>query len=179
MYCVFIFITGIGLFNVISAIFVESTMAAATASRNRKFHERLQDNNLWESRACTLITCFMEYCDKPVDQLDNVALGEQLTTMFHDEVGPDIFDEWVQDDRVSKALDDLDIAPEDRAYLFGILDCDNSGNMFVTEIIDGIKRLRGEPRRSDIITVDLMVRVIQSHCSVLVAGMEKITAKLA
>merc|ERR1712113_1283932 len=36
-----------------------------------------------------------------------------------------------------------------------------SGTVAIHELVDGLRRLRGEPRRSDIVKVDLMVRSMQ------------------
>merc|ERR1712232_813483 len=47
VYCVFVFVTVIGLFNVISAIFVETTMAAAMSLVNERKMNRLRDVDLW------------------------------------------------------------------------------------------------------------------------------------
>merc|ERR1712061_118271 len=57
-----------------------------------------------------------------------------------------------------QALNDLDIESHDHKYLADILDPDNNGSIRIVEFIDGLKRLRGEPRRSDIVAVDLMIR---------------------
>merc|ERR1712232_1534584 len=59
------------------------------------------------------------------------------------------------------ALLNLDICEEDHEHLHDILDPDNGGTIGVLDLLDGLARLRGEPRRSDIITIDLMVRSLQ------------------
>merc|ERR1712008_578891 len=66
-----------------------------------------------------------------------------------------------QDQSATHALTELDIDPEDHKYLSDILDPDNSGTIGILELVDGLKRLRGEPRRSDTIAIDLMVRSLQ------------------
>lgn len=189
LYCAFVFVVGIGLFNVISAIFVESTMNAAQASELAKKHERITDQHLWATRVTTLLLAFMEYCgmsveaakfdvnnDGKLDSDELVGYKKAMSCMIDCEIGPETFAEWVVDERVVSSLKDLDINPDDNAYLFDILDCDNTGSIFVNEVIDGLTRLRGEPRRSDIITIDLMVRSIQTQCTELIRGMEKLTS---
>jgi hypothetical protein len=193
IYCIFVFIVGIGLFNVISAIFVESTMTAALQGELNKKTERLQNEKLWATRVTTLILTLMEYSGKgdavdftKFDSDNNGQLDDKeremyrrgLQALIDEEVKPDVFDLWVVDPRVARALLDLDINPDDNAHLFDILDCDNTGDLFVSEVIDGLQRLRGEPRRSDIITIDLMVRSIQDQCKSLIESMEKVTSRL-
>merc|ERR1719330_1047871 len=48
-YCLFVFSFTIGVFNVISAIFVESTMAAAMALEQGRKQSRLQDPVRWST----------------------------------------------------------------------------------------------------------------------------------
>jgi len=73
-----------------------------------------------------------------------------------------LFDRVIEaDGNAQEALEELDIQKTDHRYLSDILDPDNSSTIGVFELIDGLQRLRGDPRRSDIIAVDLMVRSIQ------------------
>merc|ERR1719326_1255304 len=95
--------------------------------------------------------------------------------MTDQEINSELFAKWIADDRVKRALDELDINPDDHEKLFDILDSDNTGAMFVNEVLDGIARLRGEPRRSDIVCVDLMVRSIQKQCQYACEGVSKLS----
>merc|ERR1712151_182707 len=73
--------------------------------------------------------------------------------------------ECMQTPEARSALSNLDISQEDQQNLDDILDPDNGGTIGVLDLMDGVARLRGEPRRSDIISVDLMVRVVQQSLS--------------
>lgn len=172
LYCSLMFLVTVGLFNVISAIFVESTMQAAQQLVLAQKQIRLDDTKLWKENVSTLMKCFMDHCD--LEPEDTADVKNQLEKMMAYPLEPDLFGEWIKDERVIYALKQLDIEPDDHAYLFDILDCDNSGQLFVVEVIDGISRLRGESRRSDIITIDLMIRSIQSQCDSLVKGMNQL-----
>merc|ERR1712050_96165 len=68
----------------------------------------------------------------------------------------------LQDPDVQRIMDDLDIPP-DRAHLFDVLDADNSGEVMTTEFVNGLLKLRGEPRRSDGVATWLAVRALQSQ----------------
>merc|ERR1712129_202871 len=76
-----------------------------------------------------------------------------------------------QNEQARHALIELDIDPEDHKYLSDILDPDNSGTIGVLELVDGLQRLRGEPRRSDTIAIDLMVRSLQEKVDDIWRGM--------
>merc|ERR1712008_574960 len=62
-----------------------------------------------------------------------------------------------------RALTDLDIEPQDCMSLSDTLDPDKSGEIEVIELIQGVSRLRGPSRRSDIVAVDLMTRSMQAR----------------
>merc|ERR1712232_1190652 len=79
----------------------------------------------------------------------------------------------VTDHVAVQALNALDIDAQDHKYLSDILDPDKSGSITVLEFVRGLKRLRGEPRRSDIVTVDLMMRSLHEKIDVVVERMKK------
>merc|ERR1719265_1277264 len=68
-----------------------------------------------------------------------------------------------EDPQVKVALEELDIEADDHKRLGDILDPDHSGTIGVPELINGLQRLRGVPRRSDVVTVDLQVRSLQER----------------
>mmetsp|Transcript_62292 Transcript_62292/g.157429 ORF Transcript_62292/g.157429 Transcript_62292/m.157429 type:complete len:394 (-) Transcript_62292:112-1293(-) len=157
-YCLFVFGVTIGIFNVISAIFVESTMAAALSLQSSKKQQRLQDEKLWNSRITQLIRNLVE-----VSQHHKLTgkLSAEVEDIVQVDFPGSVLDEAVKLPAVQEALDDLDIDPADHRYLSDFLDPDNGGSVGVIDFIDGIRRLRGDPRRSDIVSIDLMVRSIQ------------------
>eukprot|EP00928_Gymnodinium_smaydae_P002827 TRINITY_DN11030_c0_g1_i1.p1 TRINITY_DN11030_c0_g1~~TRINITY_DN11030_c0_g1_i1.p1 ORF type:complete len:696 (-),score=123.33 TRINITY_DN11030_c0_g1_i1:132-2219(-) len=139
--CLVMFIVTIGLFNVISAIFVESTMVAAMSLQQEKRSQRLNDETLWAMQVGVLVQTMLEYNG-------NISPGEDLGAIMGVLESVDVaecrFDQWVRDQKVIAALNSLDILPDDHKYLFDILDNDNTGSIKVTQLVDGLKRLRGE-----------------------------------
>jgi len=91
-----------------------------------------------------------------------VPLSEQFREIRKFAYDAKSIDAWVKDPYVIHALDELDIDRQDHARLSDILDPQNDGQIPVLDLIDGIRRLRGFPRRSDIITIDLMIREAQN-----------------
>jgi len=161
-YCLFVFTVSIGLFNVISAIFVESTMVAAMALETTKRKARLQDEHRWNSRITALVRRIMDV--SPEHSIPG-RMSEAVAEIHDIRVQRSVIDEVVKDEAAIQALNDLDIDPEDHAYLSDILDPDNGGTIEICELVDGLRRLRGEPRRSDIVSVDLMIRALQKAVS--------------
>eukprot|EP00929_Paragymnodinium_shiwhaense_P010773 TRINITY_DN11573_c0_g1_i1.p1 TRINITY_DN11573_c0_g1~~TRINITY_DN11573_c0_g1_i1.p1 ORF type:complete len:706 (-),score=129.34 TRINITY_DN11573_c0_g1_i1:968-3013(-) len=159
LYFVFMFSMSIGLFNVISAIFVDATLAAATAMRFRQKKARIKDDDLWATRITILVRKLAEYEDlHPPNDGSLVDIVEQIYAM---DVKTDTMRSVAADPEVMRALDDLEIDPEDHEHLAVILDPDQGGSIAIIELIDGIKCLRGDPKRSDTVQTHLMLRSLR------------------
>lgn len=173
-FCVFLFFMVIGLFNVISAIFVESTLSAATDIATRRKQERLDDEVLWSVNVVEILRALVDLSPEKVSEVywdddprDQSEVLLQLHFSRHD------VDAAAKQEEVISALGRLDIDPQDNRYLSDILDPSNRGEISTLELVDGLKRLRGEPRRSDIVTVDLMVRSIQEKVTDIMRWLEQ------
>eukprot|EP00930_Biecheleria_cincta_P035771 TRINITY_DN24588_c0_g1_i1.p1 TRINITY_DN24588_c0_g1~~TRINITY_DN24588_c0_g1_i1.p1 ORF type:complete len:626 (+),score=104.29 TRINITY_DN24588_c0_g1_i1:24-1880(+) len=157
-YVMFIFISSIVLFNVISAMFVESTMVAAQELRDERRRLRMQDKLLEYSRVSIFIRRILHYSP---DHREPKMLSEAVEEIVHAEVSREIIDHVVKDPEAKQALEDLDISVLDHGRLSDIFDPDNGGTVNVMDIAQGIRRLRGEARQSDIVCIDLMIRSMQ------------------
>lgn len=160
IYSLFIFVVTLGLFNVISAMFVERTMEAASALQRQKKRERLLDEHLLYTRVAAIMRRILELSP---EHTPPERMSEHLDELLSAEVPCAIIEAMVRDPIAKAALDDLDILPSDRARLADIFDPDNGGTVTLIDIATGLRRLRGDPRRSDIICVDLMIRSIQEN----------------
>mmetsp|Transcript_134896 Transcript_134896/g.269167 ORF Transcript_134896/g.269167 Transcript_134896/m.269167 type:complete len:599 (+) Transcript_134896:111-1907(+) len=169
----FIFVVMIGLFNVISAIFVESTLNAAAQIAAKKETERLLDKTHFSRHFLKLLACILEQLwgehDEDLQALtDGRCTRDILDRVMSVEYLREDFEALVEKNwRAQHALVDLDIDKQDWRYLSDILDPDNSGTIGIFELLDGLQRLRGSPRRSDVIAVDLMLRSVQQKMDIM------------
>jgi len=167
VYSCFVFVVVIGLFNVISAIFVENTLSSASEISSKKRREKLEDPERWAVNVCELLQALLKDSHPELPDLNGLEEGdcdELLYDIQQAEFSKEVLHRIVRSDpKAKEALNKLDIDPCDHAFLPDILDPQNDGFITVLELLDGVKRLRGEPRRSDIITVDLMVRSLQQR----------------
>mmetsp|Transcript_53022 Transcript_53022/g.87899 ORF Transcript_53022/g.87899 Transcript_53022/m.87899 type:complete len:153 (+) Transcript_53022:66-524(+) len=86
--------------------------------------------------------------------MEDILVDEDLPREVVDDV-------CKHDEETKEALNKLYIDPGDREKLADILDPDHSGSIGFLELVNGLQRLRGLPRRSDIVTIDLMLRSVQ------------------
>eukprot|EP00929_Paragymnodinium_shiwhaense_P005552 TRINITY_DN10770_c0_g4_i1.p1 TRINITY_DN10770_c0_g4~~TRINITY_DN10770_c0_g4_i1.p1 ORF type:complete len:699 (-),score=111.64 TRINITY_DN10770_c0_g4_i1:322-2418(-) len=159
-YCLFAFVMSIGMFNVISAIFVQSTMTAASALKNKRKKERLQDDELWASRIYVIVRKLLDY-SYPWSHEES-SLSALIDSVYDMSVESSHLELVVADPAVKAALEELDIDPEDNGTLADVLDVDQTGDIALIELLQGLRRLRGNPRRSDIVAVDLTCRSMQN-----------------
>jgi len=160
-YCFTVTFMTFGLFNVIVAIYVENIVTAAKFNSRQSKRKRLLDKDYFNDKCLELLRIVYEVqkrsgaepsgadvCITP-ELLEQLFLKEDFTTILHD----------------------LDIADEDMIDLFETLDVNANGEVDMEELIIGLARLRGEFRRSDIIGVSLICRLMQE-------GMAELDAKL-
>eukprot|EP00928_Gymnodinium_smaydae_P000084 TRINITY_DN10036_c0_g1_i3.p1 TRINITY_DN10036_c0_g1~~TRINITY_DN10036_c0_g1_i3.p1 ORF type:complete len:619 (+),score=131.22 TRINITY_DN10036_c0_g1_i3:101-1858(+) len=179
-YTAFTFFITIGLFNIISAIFVDSTMSAAASLAFKKHQERLSNFDLWSSAVHIILRRLLELNPHHFE-MRGLNLSENMSGLLTVEFTREEIEAAIQDGAIEEALKELDIEPQDNRFLHDILDPDHNGNIGVLELINGLQRLRGAPRRSDVVTVDLMVRSMQEKIDELLFKVDRISgdARLA
>jgi hypothetical protein len=155
IYCITMVLMTFGLFNVIVAIYVENTVQAAKHNELALKHQRLQDDKVFRDKIRELLDLL--YMLKNKGKEGRMAIQDLMKM----EISPDFFIEICSNQRFQDILHELDVAEEDQLDLFDTLDVDGGGTIDLEELILGIHKLRGDPRRADIISVALMVKCLQ------------------
>eukprot|EP00929_Paragymnodinium_shiwhaense_P020593 TRINITY_DN13679_c0_g2_i2.p1 TRINITY_DN13679_c0_g2~~TRINITY_DN13679_c0_g2_i2.p1 ORF type:complete len:378 (+),score=70.61 TRINITY_DN13679_c0_g2_i2:420-1553(+) len=159
IYSGYMFVVTIGCFNVIGAIMVESTREACAASHAKQLQQRLEDHDLWATHMTYLLQQLLNLSGQEVEAQD---LSPETIREFCDEdLDSGYLDQLIKLPAAVKALVELDIHVEDHEVLSDILDPDHGGTFTMIEFMDGLKRLRGDPKRSDIVNIDFMLRAVQ------------------
>mmetsp|Transcript_12851 Transcript_12851/g.40356 ORF Transcript_12851/g.40356 Transcript_12851/m.40356 type:complete len:817 (-) Transcript_12851:81-2531(-) len=181
-----VFVT-FGLFNLIVAIYIESTMNAAKMTEEKGKMQRKRESIRIAHLTRQLLKKFCAAQSLFLDKLTLDSTTREVRkmlrcSMFDDvddiaiPVSKEMFLLVIQDSGVQKLMDDLDIPP-DRASLFDILDADGSGGLEVTELIQGLLRVRGEAKKSDVIGSLLAVRAVQNMLRQQSALLEALSAQ--
>merc|ERR1711920_11789 len=158
LYCVVSLFMTFGLFNVIVAIYIENTMAAAKFNDEHQKRQRLLDKQMFTEKATQLVE-FIWRVNTPDASSGRKAMTLNEVSLI--DLTPDFFEELRKYTEFQDILRDLDIADEDQLDLFDTLDVDGGGTIDLEELITGIAKLRGGARRSDIVGVGLVVRSVQ------------------
>mmetsp|Transcript_52212 Transcript_52212/g.122159 ORF Transcript_52212/g.122159 Transcript_52212/m.122159 type:complete len:666 (-) Transcript_52212:58-2055(-) len=164
IYVAVMLIVTLGLFNLIVAIFVDTVLAdAKKQERERKLH-RLKDRSRQRDFTAQLLEMLL---DRTME--DHILKGETidphegLERITHMSVNKDSFTEFLKDPEVHLILDELDVPEEERLDIFEVLDANGNGTLQLEELIHGVIRLRGDPKRSDVIQVLLVIRSLQEE----------------
>lgn len=88
-------------------------------------------------------------------------MSDSVDAIYDADITREVISQMGKDAEIQSSLSALDIDYEDHDTLSDVLDPDQGGSIAVIELIEGIERLRGEPRRSDMVTLDLMLRSVQ------------------
>jgi hypothetical protein len=158
-----------GLFNVIIAIYVENTVAAAKCNEMKIKEIRLHDERMFKEKALEMALIIHSF-------KEGVAVGEMesesldLDNLYSIEITHDEFLEICNDRAFCDVLSELDISHADQKDLFDTLDVDRGGTLDLTELIGGIAKLRGDAKKSDVVGVILSVR----HVTLVLDQMSRI-----
>jgi len=160
-----------GIFNLIMATFVDNAISAARRNEVTRMKSRLLDTDRQTQKTSQLVHKLWKRQQEnlPEDERSSRFEGISVVNCL---IEKDVFEETLNDMEVQHLLEDLDIAEEDRMGLFDVLDADGGGTLQLFELITGVLKLRGEPRRSDIVQVGLIVRCLQEKLDGYVMSME-------
>ncbi|CAE7724722.1 Cacna1c [Symbiodinium pilosum] len=74
-------------------------------------------------------------------------------------------------------MDDLDLPP-DRANLFEVIDADGSGTMDVTELVQGMLKIRGDVKKSDTVATLLATKALQEMVTEMRNTLSELEARM-
>jgi len=163
-----------GFCNVITSIFVENTHMSAKQTEVFAKRQRLLDQRLLAQKSTLLARLAVELWYQFSNSGQNGrrgSLGIQRSSPTPEQIQesasnmritPEFFAVLSKNDNFQQILSDLDVSDEDQLDLFETLDANNSGCLDLEELIVGIAKLRGDARRADVVTVNLLLRHVQA-----------------
>eukprot|EP00927_Polykrikos_kofoidii_P017842 TRINITY_DN18182_c0_g1_i1.p1 TRINITY_DN18182_c0_g1~~TRINITY_DN18182_c0_g1_i1.p1 ORF type:complete len:646 (+),score=92.83 TRINITY_DN18182_c0_g1_i1:149-2086(+) len=165
LYMVLLMFMTFGLFNVIIAIYVENTVAAAKFNSMVTKRVRLKNKQWFQEQAKLLINLvWQKHCERncphkasEIHRLDDLhSQGREVV------ITRDFFEALTDDPDFGDILLNMDISDENQLDLFETLDVDDNGSIDLGELINGLCKLRGDARRSDVISMSLVLRSLSN-----------------
>eukprot|EP00928_Gymnodinium_smaydae_P089779 TRINITY_DN73691_c0_g1_i1.p1 TRINITY_DN73691_c0_g1~~TRINITY_DN73691_c0_g1_i1.p1 ORF type:complete len:655 (+),score=95.85 TRINITY_DN73691_c0_g1_i1:64-1965(+) len=168
-----------GLFNIITAIYVENLVDAAKSNESLVRRRRLNDEKLTVVSLSRLThACWKAYCHAN-GMSEESAECPDLDKAAEIEISEPLFQRIMEDRQVNAILDGLDVANADRVGLFEVLDADGSGTLHMDEILNGLMKLRGDARRSDAVVCSLILRDVQKSLRRFFAEFDEVSGPLS
>jgi len=169
--------TTIGLFNVIIAVYVDNVQEAAKANASKALNRRLSDQDKYNAIVVKLTRVAVQQVmvakrasrasvGQTLEHSNTLMQAERdtlLASLDKVEMTREVFETFVKTPEVQDMLDEMDLYQENRMSLFDVLDSDGGGSLSLPEILNGFTMLRGDPRRTDVVSVWLMLRAVQEH----------------
>lgn len=177
-----------GLFNLIMAIFVENTIDNAKRNDTRRRRARQDEHMCVAQKLQEVIAMFCKETSRVSDEDDEdqprsrwkstvgwiqkylatkdsasesaTHLGSAVVNLSL-QVSHEDFHKVFQRKDVQQMLDDLDICASSRHMLFEILDANCNGTLEVSELVQGLLKLRGTDSKGDTVAALLAVRSMQ------------------
>lgn len=170
-YCIFLWVTIAGVFNLVSATFVQQ--AIGHAQFDEAFQNRLravEDQNalyhikdliilLWKldkSMKRRLSIASQDFAREGYFKDPVTILEEAKDITIYEE----LYDALVQSEEGRRVFSNLGIQGDIEEF-FEILDADASGELDLAELIEGIFRLRGDAKKSDLVSLSYSIRAFQ------------------
>lgn len=172
-YVISYMLVAMGIFNVILAVYVDITMKAAKENEAVTAEQYARESIRVARTTRELLKRFASAYRLFHDMEDDSAEVSHLEispnkTVFTDEdvhegiaITKDLFLLVIQDRGVQQLMDELDLPP-DRANLFEIIDADGSGTLRISELVQGLLKIRGEISKSDAIAALLATKAVYS-----------------
>eukprot|EP00913_Durusdinium_trenchii_P031681 g29667.t1 len=139
-----------GIFNVILAVYVDITMKAAKEELLKKFAAAHRDFMAMEEA--------FDFTGKNFNPMPALFTDDDVHEQI--EISKELFLVVIQDHSVQRLMDDLDLPP-DRANLFEVIDADGSGTLHITELVQGLLKIRGDISKSDTVASLLATKAVQ------------------
>jgi len=146
-----------GVFNLIMALYIESTMMAAKAQQETTQQYKRELVRVADYTRELMLRFYLAQRKANDGHVPKDMPKEILDVSI--DISKDTFLNVIQDPKSRQFMDDLEI-PSERARLFDVFDADASGSLDVKELVRGLLRVRGETQRSDIVAGYLGVRAL-------------------
>jgi len=150
-----------GIFNIITAIFVETTISGLKHNDVQKKRHKMYRAVYVKTKLDALIGRVILLQTKL--KASDVSAEELNATIDQIRLSPDEFQKLMQDETVKRILEDLDVDMFDGASLLDIFDPDGSGVIPLTNFFATVMRVRGEPQKSDTIANWVAIRLLSSR----------------
>ncbi|CAJ1383990.1 unnamed protein product [Effrenium voratum] len=163
-----------GLFNIITAIFVEATLSGLKENEVQRKYAKAFETNYMTEQLAKLVMCvsvqtenlrarnrkkakgsFASFADTGRD--GEPSKGEEIN------LSEEEFNHVIRSSEVRQLLNELDVVVEPRPGIFEAFNTDESGAVSMSELVSGLMRLRGDLNKVDIVITQMALEGLQKR----------------
>jgi len=158
-----------GVFNVITAVFVENVLAGAKHDEQKRRMARHGASLLLADDLRNLVHKILNGAKSLDPTKSQASFTNRMTKHVSSSttITKHIFERLVLQPDVQQALENLEVSVYERGKLFDFLDADGDGELGVDEMVEGILRLRGPLEKGDVVSSSLILRYVQRDISLV------------
>jgi len=159
-----------GFFNIITAVFVETTISGLKTNETKRKYARRYEQKFVKDKLKNLLERVQGLWEEKTSKHTAVfnrsksALPPDMLTKRGGMIDADMsayeFRSVMRDEAVKDILNDLDVGIRDPGGLFDTFDADGTGKVSIQELATGLMRIRGEPHKTDIIASWVAIRAL-------------------
>jgi len=184
-YCIGMISVMFGLFNVITAIFVDSTISGLQHSDVKKKHSRQYESRFVREKLKDLLNHIAVLRSSKHDMgrrtsgVGKKSYFVETDTVENLQLDEQEFFEVIENEVVMRILEDLDVKISNANSMYDTFDPDGNGFITVSSLVDAIMKLRGEPQKNDLIASWQALRALHEKVDHLLAQWENNNRKEA
>eukprot|EP00434_Breviolum_minutum_P008755 symbB.v1.2.007716.t3/scaffold479.1/size198797/8 len=169
-----------GLFNIITAIFVEATLNGLRQNEIERKYAKAYESTYMTEQLAKLVVCISHQTQqlrtKKTSSLESPPSNRRDTSLSNfnlanfdmesDEeiiLSEDEFNQVIKSPEVRQLLDELDVVVEPRPGVFEAFNTDDNGFISMTELVSGFMRLRGDLNKVDIVITQMALENLQKR----------------
>jgi len=171
-----------GLFNIITAIFVEATLNGLRQNEIERKYAKAYESTYMTEQLAKLVVCVSHQTQQlrsrktklqsqPSNKrdlsLETFSFGNfDPFDMANDEeiyLSEEEFNQVIKSPEVRALLDELDVVVEPRPGVFEAFNTDESGFVSMSELVSGLMRLRGDLNKVDIVITQMALENLQKR----------------
>eukprot|EP00927_Polykrikos_kofoidii_P070273 TRINITY_DN6636_c0_g1_i3.p1 TRINITY_DN6636_c0_g1~~TRINITY_DN6636_c0_g1_i3.p1 ORF type:complete len:775 (+),score=86.23 TRINITY_DN6636_c0_g1_i3:295-2325(+) len=164
-----------GVANLIMATFIDTVMTASIA---RKQREQSSSAAAMKWKLQTLAEKLWEQTAKP-GRDKSASVASEHHSVGTPGITRECFQLWLMNDEMNKLLQELDIPVSDKNSIFDVLDIDQSGELEVSELVEGLMHLRSCSDKCDTVATVLGVRYLTRMVEALSGDIAVLNARLS